>query len=302
MMLPNGAAHPPIDQEEICHQLACTKAAKSINHPEQAFAHLSEHIVFFNDLFRQYPRFEVVDSQGTLAIRKWSQFTELCHSLGVSRLGNLKDSTINDLFMGDGLCIAGGIEYFSQFFQSRSPLTSSPVPLNQEPLVSKDGDVRFYPLNLRDENLAENTRHLRFIQAAYLTASYFVDKHSTEYLAHQLQHKKKIALTKRLPEKSDKSFQMKDLLPELKNLTGKPDKGYLIAISAPSKTTHMLALHLDKPYHFFDLNYGIAMAGDDEGKFMLFLANYLTEKYPEYDKFALLEFSSDQSMRQTKVT
>lgn len=255
------------------------------NKRDKAYFHLAEYLPLFSEFFCKFPRVEALDTEGTLAMRKWSMFTDLCNRLGPSTLAKLSSSTINDLFMEYGLCTAAVIQHFAQFFKSRSPLESCPIQLQKEPLLSKNGEVRFYPIDASDEKLAERTQHLRFLQAAYQTASYFKEGSSTEYFSKQIQSKKGIQLTKRFP-----NSDVTDLLPELKKLTGQSDKGYLIGLKSSTERPHAIALYLDKPYHLFDLNYGIAIA-DNEQNFMLFLANYLTEKYPEYDSFALLEFT-----------
>lgn len=279
-------ATPPMKDQSRQDSCSATKNNSAGHFDKRARVLLSQYTsLFFRQLYGDRPDPSDLKNLRAKAEENWPKFTELGKSLVDL---TLSESGINNLFLSDGLCAAMCVHYLSQFFQSKNSLASSEMPIIPIPRTTEKSEISFFSLDVTEETLEAQTKHFRFLQAAYKVSTSL----SAEYFPDQLLRKEKIELNRRLPaidESGKQSYCITKLLPELKKLTGQPEKGFIIGISSPEKN-HMIALHLDKPYHFFDPRYGIAMA-DKEEDLLLFLANHLTEKYPEYDGFALLEFA-----------
>lgn len=264
-----------------------------LNYFEQhALFHLTHFIANFSQLYHHFQTNAILRSESLMAMKKWSNYTKLCHSIGDSLFASLSSSTINNIFFGQGLCTAVSLHYLSHFFKTRSPLTFASLPIKSEPIYFSG--VNFYSiesLETNEQKLGEKTQHLRFLQATYKMASAYREGDSLEYLPSSLLNNKELQIVRRLPDfkNSKQSFSIQDLIPELKNLADQVvDKGYLMGISRENNS-HAIFLYLKPPYHFLDPSYGIAIS-DQKEDFLLFLANFLTEKYPDYQSFALLEF------------
>lgn len=230
--------------------------------------------------------------ESLFALRKWAQLTELCKLIGESFLKLLNDNEKRSLLFDDGLCVAMVIYHFSKLFSDSEIL---PGPFIAEKVVEDvlDNKVQFYSLCLEKEKLAEHFKILRFLQAAYKVNSTCKGKKAPDYIPSSILGKFGLKVERRIPEvqlEGNKSpfFYIEELIPQLKEC-GKQSKAYLLGISDYS-TTHALGVYLSEPFHFIDPSYGIGTAKSLD-ELLLFLANYLTEKYLNYQTFALLEFN-----------
>lgn len=264
---------------------------KGLNYFEQhALFHLSHYVPQFSELCLKYPKNEpYLRSESLKAMKKWTYYTKLCHSINNSLFNTLSHTAINSIILGDGLCAAITLQYLTHFINTNSPLTFSSLPFKSEP-ISLSG-VNFYPLEtLAEEELEKKTRELRFLQATYKMSSIYKEKDSLEYIPKSVLQNKELVITKRLPDlkNSPQAFSINDLILKLDPLN-EQDKEYIMGISSENNS-HAIFLHLQSPFHFFDPAFGLTKA-EQKKDFFLFLANYLTEKYPDYSSFALLEFS-----------
>lgn len=257
----------------------------------RAVHHLSSFLEYYCEAYLGSQRESFRKSASFLTMKKWSDFGKLTSSIHAD-LSSSSAFDVDGIFLKDGLCTAANVQYFSGWFQKRSPLDAIPFPVLSDPLnFSK---VKFYPLNPADPSLVEKTRHTRFLQAAYKIASKVKPVHSFEYVPEKLLKQHQLEVTSRLPstQASPHVLPIEELLKTLKGLEGKGDKerGIMLGLAGPQN--HSIALYFDGPtYHFLDPRYGVAIAETKE-EFMLFLAHYLTVKYPDHAHFALLEFSS----------
>ena len=117
---------------------------------------------------------------------------------------------------------------------------------------------------------------------------------SFEYVPNKLLNRQQLKMVNRYPalkEKTKLVYPITDLLKTLKNLPSRNHKkaGYLLGLAGAQN--HSVALYLQPPFHFFDSRFGLAIS-DNKEEFLLFLANFLTEKYPDHSGFALLEFTA----------
>ncbi len=114
-----------------------------------------------------------------------------------------------------------------------------------------------------------------------------------EFVPDRILKEKELQIVKRIPDSRTsqlQAFPIQHLIAELKQLSIQGGQsGYLLGLSGP--VNHALALHLNPPFHFVDPQYGIAIA-DSYEDLILFLAAHLTEKYANYNAFALLEIAS----------
>lgn len=288
----------PVEMTAAIHttieQVAAKKLFSKEPIQESAVSQLTSFITHFSDLYRNHPRDSILRSEGTRVVRKWTAFQQLSSSIPYN-LSSLKVSDINDLFLGEGLCTATVVYYFSQFFRGLSPCESAPLPVSPEPL--KESSISFYPIQTPNHEMGEKTKQLRFLHAAYLVESSAKTVDSFEYVPKKLLTQHHLESVGRLPDlrtSEDPAYPIEDLFKILKNLEkhAKTETGYLLGLGGPEN--HHMALCLQGPYHFFDQRYGLAVSENKE-EFLLFLGNYLNEKYPTYKSFALLEFSSNHN-------
>lgn len=257
---------------------------------ERAHFHLSSFIDQFNETVRFFPEETILKMECIQVMRQWSIFTLFSNSIE-THSSLLTTLEVNSLFLGEGLCAAATVEYFSRFFKHFSPLKSIPLPV--APHALHESDILFYPINLQVANLEEQTRHLRFLQSAYKVASSMKQADSFEYVPKKLLTQQQLKLVHRYPALNEKGklvYPITELLKTLKNLPSQNHKkaGYLLGLAGAQN--HSLALYLQPPYHFFDSRFGLAVS-DNKEEFLLFLASFLTEKYPDHSGFALLEFT-----------
>jgi hypothetical protein len=256
----------------------------------QVAAHLAQFVLNFSHQVDLKPGLS--HAKNLLALRKWSQFTHLCQSIGDSPFSYLPDSEVNHLLLGDGLCVGAVLQHFSQLFKSNSSLSlanSFPMKVG-DPLIAKE--VTFYPFKVDEKLLEKQTREFRFLQAAYRVAYGMRREQSLEFVPQQVLKSNNLELVRRIPDFTETklAFPIQEFLPELKQLADEKGsgRGYLLGINDGS-TRHSIALCLQPPYHFMDLRHGVVVAHNLES-LLLFLANYLTLKYPKSYAFALLEF------------
>lgn len=278
----------------LCAQTGVSKTIEDVGrklYPSCNFGdvlcHLSSIITLFNQRYQKCPREAILRMESFLSMKKWTEFSKMNREI-VPYFSSLNHSDVNSIFLGKGLCVGVTIQYLSQFFATGLLLESASLPIVQEPISFST--VKFYPIDSKAADLKEKTKVLRFLQAAYTIASSFKPGDSFEYIPKRLLSEKNLELVNRFPSNKT-SYPIDDLLLTLKNLEdgGKKKKGYLIGLAGLEN--HSLELHLQAPYHFFDQQYGLAISEDKE-EFLLFLANYLTEKYSGYPSFALLEFQA----------
>lgn len=135
-------------------------------------------------------------------------------------------------------------------------------------------------------------RRLRFLQAVYKIESAFS---TFRYFPKQILKRENLELVRRVPEvkSANLSFPISEIFTIIKELEAQSNKGsgYLLCLEGP--LNHGFGLYLKAPYHFVDPAHGLAVS-DNKHDLLLFLANYLAEKYPDYHSFALLEFSATQ--------
>ena len=288
----------PVEPTAVIHKTIEEVAAKKLFSKEaiqeSALSQLTSFIAHFSELYLNYPRDSILLSEGTHVVRKWTVFQKLSSSIPYN-LSSLTQTDVNDLFLGEGLCTATVIHYFSQFFKGLSPRESAPLPVAAEPL--KESGISFYPIQTPDHEMGEKTKQLRFLHAAYLVESSVKTVNSFEYVPKKLLTQQHLELVSRLPDlrtSEDPAYPIEDLFKILKNLEqrGKKETGYLLGLGGPDN--HHIALCLQGPYHFFDQRYGVAFS-ENKKDFLLFLGNYLNEKYPQHTSFALLEFASNHN-------
>lgn len=257
--------------------------------------HLCQFMSHFGKNLPALPNFE------RLLVRKWSNFTQLCQSFGDTAFSQLTNADLSYLLFEEGLCMGTDVDYLSQFFRTRSPLKSIPYPVKSAH-NDVNSSVKFYPFTIDIETLAAQTQSFRFLHAAYKIA-YSCKKGDTdrlEFVPSNILRKKELKVVKRIPDpKIQKKFAFKieNLLPELNKLTSQnanPNTGYILLIGGPN--VHALTLYLQAPYHFVDPSNGIAIANTQED-LVLFLANYLTEKFQAYQAFSLVEISARNQNR-----
>lgn len=263
----------------------------SLHFREPAFKHVSSYLIYINEIFQAYPRVAILHREFRLACKKWAAFSNFNSSI-VSAFSSLTQATVNQLFLGEGLCTAVAIQHFTQFFKTHSLLESVSLPIVDEPL--HESGLFFYPIKPLNGDFEKYSGHLRFIQAAYRVAQLGKMDSSFEYVPEKILSQQHLQLVRRLPALNDadsNAFRMQDLLKTLSDLAS-PDSentGYLLGLGGPQN--HAIALHLQSPYHFFDPEYGLAVSASVE-ELLLYLANHLTQRYPEHTAFALLEFRS----------
>lgn len=259
----------------------------TLHHAEQVVNHLASYVKHMSNTF---PRAAIVKAEALLAMRKWTTFTTFSGSIP----DNLVEADVAHLFLKEGLCASAVVQYLSLFFKTRSPLLSVACPVNADPL--KESEISFYPINFQDACLEEKTQYLRFLQAAYRTASSsnFKKSNTLDYIPKKILKRQNLELVQRLPAKEKFAFPITDLLKIIKELENQnsQDTAYLLGLAGPQN--HSLVVHVNKPYHFFDPRYGLALCSDKREEFMLFLVSYITEKYPSHQHFALLEFKQSR--------
>lgn len=226
-------------------------------------------------------------SNRALALAKWTNFSTLCKTI-VHDFSSIKREDFTNIFL-DGLCTAAVVHFFSSL-QFGSAIESVPFPLGK-PIVQQG--VTFYPINPHDPQLIENTRKLRFCMEAYRVAVAFKQQASLEYVPATILQKLNLKVTGSYPKQEKdqegcSAYCIQGLLQVMTELESQNNKcSYLMGVTS----NHAVGLGLQKPYHLFDPAYGIAVTESQEA-FLLFLANYLTNKYPDTHHFQILEFSS----------
>lgn len=287
----------PVEMTTVIHktieEVAARKLFSNDTIQESALSQLTSFIAHFSVLYHNHPRDSVLRSEATRLVRKWTAFQQLSSSIPYN-LSSLTASDVNDLFLGEGLCTATVIHYFSQFFKGLSPREATSLPVEEEPL--KESHISFYPIKPRDIQWEKKTEHLRFLHATYLVESSVKKVDSFEYVPKKILKQQHLELVSRLPDlrtSEDPAYPIEDLFKILKNLekSEKKETGYLLGLGGPQN--HHIALYLQGPYHFFDPRDGGGLAvSENREEFFLFLGNYLNEKYPHHKAFALLEFAS----------
>jgi hypothetical protein len=253
--------------------------------------HLTQYILSYSNASVLFSpdRFRL---ESLLALRKWTQLSQICKSIAHSSLKPLSDAIENFLF-GEGLCAAMVVYHFSKFFEKPSFL-NHPFVIKEISELDLNKKVCFYSFDLDKSALKGHSNTLYFLQAAYRVTRAFNNKKSSEYIASPILGKFGLKLEKRIPqlkeEATEKSFfYIEELISRLKKHC-LLDKAYLLGIS-DGLTAHALGVYLGEPLHFIDPGFGIGTA-ESQDELLLFLANYITEKYPYHQTFALLEFSS----------
>lgn len=253
--------------------------------------HVTNYILNFSESSIFFSK-ELFKIESLLSLRKWSQLSEICKLITTSSFNFLDDDEKENLLLGEGLCTAIVINHFKEFFFRASNLD---IPhyaqLNIE--LDENSRVCFFSFQLDKEALIEN-RGLRFVQAAHKLSCIFHDSKNLQYFSSSVLDKFALRLRKRIPEiTKDKRgkfyFYIEDLIPQLKKCKNEK-KAYLLGIS-DYFSSHAIGIYMDHPFHFIDPSYGIGTA-ESLDELLLFLANYITEKYPQHQTFAILEFEN----------
>lgn len=257
--------------------------------------HLTQHIFLFRSNNSTRLR-----GESLIATKKWMHFAQFSQALGNSPFTQLNSSEIDDFFLKNGICVGGVIQHFSRFFKARAPQDCPPFSVRDPMELDLDDengkiDIKFYPFRLERECLERQTREPRLIQSAYKAHCAYQTVESLEFLPPEILGHHCLKIQKRIPDLSvsqEIDLKITELLPTLRKLAlqEQTDTGYLLGIKGQS-IRHAIALHLKKPFHFMDLPYGVAVAGNLE-QLTLFLAVYLTDKYRTCYSFSLLEFLS----------
>lgn len=273
----------PVSAVQTCG----TKKRKICPQSMQIALHLNHYILCLSDL----SSFSTHRIESLLVLRKWSNMTTLCRLISHSPFSSLSEHEVSSFFLGSGLCAGATIYHFSKFFQMGSPLESIyPIREKLEVCGGVEKNAEFHPFYLEKESLNQFPSSLRFLQASYKLARSKCKQRS--YISATVLKNFKLRLVKRIPELKEgvkMFFKVEALIPQLK-LCSDQDRAYILGIRYGDKS-HALAVYPSAPYHFVDPMNGIGVA-ENVQNFLLFLANFLTEKYPNCTKFALLEFES----------
>jgi hypothetical protein len=268
-------------------------------HTQRGIFYIAQYILHFDNKARTKNESNSLRSKSIVALDKWTELSKLCQLIGKAALPiSWSDTQKSAFFLKEGVCAGTVLGYFSNFFKeldnpppfpSLPPhLHSSPFPLGTE-LQSIQTNVQFYPFQL-NEQVTEESSHLRFLHATFKIGARFKGN-TTEITSAKILKQIGLKLNRRIPLEEKISFKIEELIPQLNQLTS-PHNGYLLAIiNDTGESNHALALYLQAPFHFVDSNYGIAVAQSLD-TLLLFLANFLLEKYPNHHKFVLLEFTS----------
>lgn len=232
-------------------------------------------------------RFTTHRVESALALHKWSNMTNFWKLINNSPFSHLSEQEISSFFLGTGVCAGATIYHFYKFFQHLSPLESIyPIRDNLEVRVGEQKIAEFHPFHLEKESLNQPSSPIRFLQASYKVVK--TDCKRRVYFSGKILKRYDLKLCKRIPEVK-KFFGIEEVIPKLKEYSHQ-NKAYILGIRSQCQS-HALAVYPSAPFHFVDSMYGVGTAENIEN-LLLFLANYLTEKYPHYQKFALLEFES----------
>lgn len=253
---------------------------------------------FINNFYNEEAQKPAALMQRNLMIfKKWENLSNLCHIMPNFPFSQLKECEINNFLLGNGICTGIIVHYFNQFFQMHVPLEASPFPLALDAIVTPTMGVNFYPFKINKKILEEQTTYLRFLQATYKLTCALKPRNSLEFLPNNILKNNGIEIVQRIPDNQvsgKNSFNITDLTFQLKQVADQDqnERGYLLGIGGSSN--HALALYLKHPFHFVDPSLGIGTANNLED-LILFLASYLTKKYPNYLSFALLAFAPQPS-------
>lgn len=286
--LPTNCTLQNLDQYSNFQQQKAIPSKNSIN---LAFHHTTQFIRNFSPTYRllqiqHNPLLMELEKQ--LAELGWKRVTYLCELIESPSCLRLKETQTISFFLGKGLCLGIAINYFSIFFATQSITDSSPFPLSS-PVQTENETSKFYPFDINEKALENQSKQIRFLHAAYKVAIAFKAAESLEFLPNKILKNHNINITQRIPDSQKPPENIERLLPLLKQWVDKKEskKNYLLDIGS-DLDRHALVLHLKSPFHFVDPPYGVGTA-NDLGSLLIFLAAYLTKKYPDYYYFNLLE-------------
>jgi len=265
---------------------------------KQIALHLTDYVLHVCDISKFFSA-KKCHMECLFALKNWKMLSNLCHLIEDSPFLSLRDNEVLNFMLGDGFCVGAVVYHFSKFFEMRSPLSSIFPVKNALQVESKQS--KFYPFYIENDKFDHQSKPLRFLQAAYRIESIFKSKNSEfgvknseKFISPKVLEKFDLRLIKRLPEFDEnekKYFDIEELIPRLKNC-GNQNRAYLLGIS-DRHAKHALAVYPSEPFHFVDPSFGIGTAGNFE-ELLLFLTNYLVEKYSTYKTFALFEFESSR--------
>lgn len=239
-------------------------------------------------------------------LKTWADMTKLTAKFGSSSISELQLSKIQSesWLCGNGCCLGAVISHFDCFLKTRDPLKSIfPVDdLISAKIAGESNTILLHRFSL-DKEALENSSRLRFVQAAHLLSGLFPEaikkrkqdissspSFFSEVIPARVLKKFNLQMSQRIPAHSEgkSGCEMEDFIPQLQQLTSQ-NKMYVLGIN-DGRGSHAIGVHLEQPFHFIDFKYGIVTA-ENRDDMILFLANFLTEKYTNFNTFALLELA-----------
>jgi hypothetical protein len=272
-------------------RLAGEECAKDLPENQDAMELLFP--VFLNSMLSVEPEeidLELCQQKLDRIITMWKG--HFINGIVVQTEASLSEKELNAFSLGGGMCAGIAALHISQRLKNpQAPVNAKPIFPLLEPRRYAASGMTIYPFDLK-KNL---TGEMRFLHASYQFAHQFSPSFN-EILPDAVTSKYKLAIHQKFPSKETHSkpyLDINNLVFELRKIAPaiNAEKGQIwLGIRGGDGPPHVLALHLNEPYHLMDPGFGI-LEFDSMEDLLTNVPLYLKSGHPEYTQASLGQFN-----------